>query len=645
MASYALLACAHSVTHWTVASSDAFFLLLDEVMARLCSLVFLSACLAGVSSVSITDIQGISYLSPLNGQTVNNVTGLVTAKASNGFYIQGERSEDVRASNGLFVFSSSALPLVNVGDFITLNGRVSEFRSATSPNNLFMTEIVSPTDVVVLSSNNTLTPLILGKDRSPPTRLLNALDVGPDGFLSAPNNSSLISTTNATLEPDKFGMDFWESLEGQLVTIPRPTATGFRNNFGEFWVYGDWKVTGKNSRGGLTINFGPGGIPDGNPEAVIIGSPLDRSSNPQPVLGVRLADITGVVAYQFGFFYVIPLTAPQIISRPDPTISPTSIKSSPRDKCSLTFGDYNVENMAPTSAHIPAIASHISNLLLTPDIMFVQEIQDNSGPTNDGTVSANLTLTALVNAIAAVSNVTYAFASVDPVDGQDGGQPGGNIRTAFLYRPEKLSLVPGAPAGGALDPTEVQGRFLKPKLSFNPGRIDPLNPAWEATRKPLVAHWQTKDGKDLFTINLHLSSKGGSSSTQGDARPPVNSPIAARSAQVTSVATFVKAILTKDPFANIIVGGDFNEFLQTRSVYRPLTKLLTSIDEVAGVPEVERYSYVFDQNAQQLDHALVSDAIKFRRAQFEHVHVNTWSPSLSARISDHDPSVGRIRLC
>jgi len=64
--------------------------------------------------------------------------------------------------------------------------------------------------------------------------------------------------------------------------------------------------------------------------------------------------------------------------------------------------------------------------------MFIQEIQDNSGPTDDGTVSANVTLATLIKAIASVSNVTYSWASIDPVDGQDGGQPGGNIRTAFL---------------------------------------------------------------------------------------------------------------------------------------------------------------------------------------------------------------------
>ncbi|KAF9554721.1 DNase I-like protein [Agrocybe pediades] len=617
-------------------------------MTKLYSLLFVTSYLSTiVSSVSVTDIQGPAYLSPLVGQTVQNLTGLVTAKSSTGFYILGEKSDDVRKSNGLFVFSSSTSVLnrVNVGDFISLGGRVSEFRSASSPNNLFMTELESPTNITVLSSNNTITPLVLGKDRSPPTQKFSALDTGADGFLSVPNNRSLISTTNATLQPDLYGMDFWESLEGQLVTIPKPIATAFQNNFGEFWVYGDWKTTGKNSRGGLSINFGPDGVPDGNPETVIIGSPLDKTKNPQTAVGVGFTDITGVVVYQFGFFYVLPLTAPQIISRPSPDIPAASFASKPNDFCTVTFGDYNVENMAPTSSHIPAVAAHISNLLRTPDIMFLQEIQDNSGPTDDGTVNANLTLSTLVAAIAKISNVTYSFASIDPVDGQDGGQPGGNIRTAFLYKPEKLKLVGGAPAGGSLDVTQVTGHLLDPKLSFNPGRIDPLNPAWNSTRKPLIAHWTTKFGQNLFTIDVHLSSKGGSSSTQGDARPPVNSPIDARTAQVTSVATFVKKLLLKNPFANIVVAGDFNEYIQTRSVYKPLTDLLTDIDEVAKIPVEERYSYVFDQNSQQLDHALVSPAIKLRGAKFEHIHVNNWSPSLSVRVSDHDPSVGRIRIC
>jgi predicted extracellular nuclease len=88
--------------------------------------------------------------------------------------------------------------------------------------------------------------------------------------------------------------------------------------------------------------------------------------------------------------------------------------------------------MAPNSTHIPVIANHIAKYLNTPDIMFIQEIQDDSGPTDDGVVSANLTLATLVNAIQKESGILYSFIDIAPVDNQDGGQPGGNIRQAYL---------------------------------------------------------------------------------------------------------------------------------------------------------------------------------------------------------------------
>ena len=71
---------------------------------------------------------------------------------------------------------------------------------------------------------------------------------------------------------------------------------------------------------------------------------------------------------------------------------------------------------------------------------------------------------------------------------------------------------------------------------FNPGRIEPTDAAWDASRKPLVAAWQTPSGKRFFTINLHLASKGGSSSSQGDARPPINGGVDQRISQVQLVA-------------------------------------------------------------------------------------------------------------
>jgi predicted extracellular nuclease len=107
----------------------------------------------------------------------------------------------------------------------------------------------------------------------------------------------------------------------------------------------------------------------------------------------------------------------------------------------------------------------------------------------------------------------------------------------------------------------------------------------------------------------------------------------------------VKTILDKDENASVVVGGDCNEFLQTRSVYAAFDGILTDADEVANIAPLERYTYVFDQNNQQLDHIFVSDAVAERTVAVEHIHVNNWSPLLSQRISDHDPSVAKFKIC
>ncbi|KAJ7288401.1 DNase I-like protein [Mycena rebaudengoi] len=620
-------------------------------------LFFAATFIAAVASTRIVDVTGPAQRTPLLNQTVN-LTGLVTAKGKSGFWIQDDAVNDTRISNGLSVFTTSTtiLQQVAVGDLVSLTGKVVEFKSAGNPDYLLLKEISSPKSIVVISSNNTVTPLVLGRDRSPPTQLFSALDVGKDGFLSTPNNQSRIDAVNATLQPDKYGLDFWASLQGQLVTIPKPVALDFPNRFGEFWVHGDWPVTGKNARGGLTLTFGPDGIPDGNPEAIIVGSPLDGTKNPAVSIGVELSDITGVVTYQFGFYYVVPTVAPVVISTPSSVVSPTTLTSSnsPGGFCSYTVGDYNIENFAPTpTSHVLDVANHIGKILRTPDIMFIQEVQDNSGPTDDGVVSANVTLSTLVAAIANISGVTYSFTVIDPVDKQDGGQPGGNIRQAYLYRPEKLSLVhtSSMKVGGSLDATTVLTSKIfgiipwKPYLSLNPGRVDPTNDAWLDSRKPLAAMWKTNLGHTLFTVNVHFSSKGGSTTSHGDARPPVNLPVDQRIKQVKTVATFVESILAKDRDANVIVAGDFNEYTQTRSVLGSLTSLLTEIDEVAKIPPVERYTYVFDNNCEALDHMFISPSIARRGADAEHLHVNNWAAKFDDRVSDHDPTVAKVRLC
>jgi len=171
------------------------------------------------------------------------------------FWLAGEKTDDQSISTGIMVFSPQSLSSVKVGDLVSLNAKVSEFQ-LRGFNDLHLTELISPTDLNVISSGNPVVPILLGRDRSPPTQYLSSLDSGPDGFSSVPGNQSLQETPGRQLQPASYGLDFWESLEGQVVTIPCPISLGFGDNFRYFWVRGSWNATGVNSRGGLSITFG-----------------------------------------------------------------------------------------------------------------------------------------------------------------------------------------------------------------------------------------------------------------------------------------------------------------------------------------------------------------------------------------------------
>lgn len=502
-----------------------------------------------------------------------------------------------------------------------------------------MTEITRPTNIVVVSTNNTVTPIVLGRGAQlPPTIQYSSLD-GGDVF-AVPNNQSQISAQNPELQRTKNGLDFWETLSGELVTIQQPRVVGRPNRFGDTWVVGPWRTTGTNQRGGLTISNR-----DANPEAILIGSPLDGTSNPTTTkLGDGLEEITGVVYQDFGFYRILPTTNIKVVSSQSPALPPPTEYESTGQCGGLTIGQYNVENLFSGSPNLGQIADHIANYLKSPDLLFVQEIQDDDGPTNSTTVDATVTLSALRDAINAVSSRTnYSFVDVDPVDDQDGGQPGGNIRVAYLYNPAVIQLRNPNP-GSSTDANEV---LPGPTLRYNPGRIDPLNPAWASSRKPLAAQWETLDGTNstFFTVNVHWTSKGGSSSLHGDARPPVNGGVDQRTAQANVTGSFIRQILRFDRNAAVIAGGDFNDF----SVVQPLKTFesvsgLKSLDDVVGIPAVEQYTYLFDMNSQELDHFYVSPRFTRQNSQYEHVHVNTWA-SFNDQASDHDPSIGKFDLC
>lgn len=358
-----------------------------------------SALFSVASALTISQINGHKYLSAYNGQHVTGVKGLVTAKGPSGFWIKSTTIDlDYRSSNSIYVFGSSTLKSVNVGDIITLDATVTEYRS--SPAYLYLTELTSAANITVLSSGNKVNPTVIGEKllKFPPTERFSSLDKG-DVF-RIPNNSSQISAKNPSLSPLLYGLDFWESLSGELVTVRKPLAISKASNYGDTWVHGSWRVSGKNGRGGLTAtDRGKLNVlkhvailmisSDANPEGILIGSPLDGSKNPNNVrIGDGLEEITGVVTQAFGFYRILPQTSLKIKKPVTPNLPPPTDLISKGDCSGVTIGSYNVENLSPKSAHLPNVASQIVQYLRTPDLLFIQEVQDDSGATdNNGKLS------------------------------------------------------------------------------------------------------------------------------------------------------------------------------------------------------------------------------------------------------------------
>lgn len=122
----------------------------------------------------------------------------------------------------------------------------------TNNLHLYLTEITNPTNVQVKSRGNTVTPYVIGEDTpNPPTEQFSSLDNGD--IFAVPNDVYRVTVEDPELEPTKYGMDFWQSLNGELVTVKAPVGVTRPNQFGDTWVLGTWPATGRNDHEGITM--------------------------------------------------------------------------------------------------------------------------------------------------------------------------------------------------------------------------------------------------------------------------------------------------------------------------------------------------------------------------------------------------------
>jgi predicted extracellular nuclease len=589
-----------------------------------------------VTAIAVHAVQGAAHTSPLLGQTVTIGQAVVTARKSNGFYIQALNPDaDDATSEGVFVFTSSA-PAAQIGDVVTVRGLVTEFRpgcSGCSPSdsaysNLTSTEIGGSPVITIQSHGQALPdPIVLGSGaghRAPPTQII--ADDAAGGNVES----------GGAFDPTSDGIDFYESLEGMRVRIDDAVAVSpsvaFSGGSIEIAVLAEGGAGAglRTPRGGIIVQAN-----DFNPERIILENSLTPAFPTVNVGDSFPGAVIGVIDYEFANFKLL-------VSQPLPAVASAGlapeitalVTAAPTQ---LTMASLNVENLDPTDppAKFARLATVVVQNLGAPDLVALEEVQDNNGAANDAVVDAATTLATFITAISSAGGPTYSYRQINPVDDQDGGEPGGNIRVAILFRTDRgLGFVDrGAATSTTANSVDVSAGT--PHLAFSPGRIDPTNTAFASSRKPLAAEL-TFAGRPLFVIANHFNSKGGDQPLFGRFQPPARSSETQRLKQANLVAGFVATILQADANAAVVVLGDLNDFS-----FSPQLAALRAVglsDLIETLPSNERYSYVYEGNSQDLDHILVSAALA-PRSTFDVVHVNA---EFADQSSDHDPGVVRF---
>lgn len=601
----------------------------------------LQVCAAGPScpTTKIDLIQGSGATSPLVGAVVG-AAGIVTARRSNGFFIQAAVPEDSdpATSEGVLVFTGGAPPAIAaVGNLVCVVGTVTEFKPASDPNSPPVTELTGPSVAVVSTGQPLPAPVVLGPGDTDPTGPIDFLE-RYEGMRVQANGLTVIAPTLGSVNEANATATSNGVFYAVLGTIERP----FREPGIDAWDYA--------SAGA------PPGTPrfDTNPERLRVDSDAQSGAPALNVAtGAIISSLTGPLDYAFRTYTILPDPAPP------PTISDSRAATPVPDAtdAEITVASVNLQRLfdavddpstgdpvltpAAFTNRLAKISLAFRGALRLPDIVGVQEAEN---------------LAALQSLATRINNDVVAAGQPNPnyqaylVEGNDIG----GIDVGFLVRSTRVTV----------DSVTQEGKtatYLDPNTGL---------PATLNDRPPLVLRaTATRPGSlqslKIVAIVNHLRSLDGIDD-------PADGPRvrAKRRAQAEFLANLIQSIQAADLSANIISVGDYNAF-QFNDGYvdaigtvigiptPPNQVVLASpdlvnpdlTDLIGYVSQAERYSYLFDGNAQVLDHILVNPNLlsRFGRMAFARVdadfpEVMRNDPNRPERFSDHDAPVAYFTL-
>jgi predicted extracellular nuclease len=531
--------------------------------------------------LEIWDIQGATGESVYAGFNVVTANNIVTAVGPEGFFIQtpDARADGSSDTSNGIYVFTGETPIVAVGDDVDVSGRVDEFFG--------FTELTGSPVVTVNSSGNALpAPVVFGAN--------------------IPSSDPL--SPSCAIE--------YECYEGMLVRIDNGTATGGNLSFSSDPI-AEVPVTAVNTRTyrepGLLFPGVGGSIPtwDGNPEVFELDP--DKLGLPNLAIpGGSGFSATGVLAYEFGDYELWPTSLSV-----DGAAMPRSVRD--RNDGEMMVGSLNLFRFATDgeySTRLAKLSLYIRTVLMSPDVLAVQEA-DSLDALQD-----------LASQIAADDeHVSYTPYLLE-------GNDFGGIDVGFLVRSSvDVDAVTQLGADEIFDydqsllhdrpPLLLEGRYTGNGAPF-PVAV-------------MVIHNRSLNSIETERVQLKRLAQAESiaAMAQGFQTANLLTPLL--------VVGDYNAYEFTDGYADVVghIMGDFNAAESLQSGQDLVDPNLNNL--IDSLPAEERYSYVFEGNAQALDHALASQSadlwlrgMQYGRGNADAAENLITDPSTALASSDHD---------
>ncbi|NLN10702.1 MAG: DUF11 domain-containing protein [Acidobacteria bacterium] len=607
----------------------------------------------------IHDVQGAGAVSPFAGQAVQ-VEGVVTGVKANGFFLQEEESDydaDPATSEGIYVFTSVAPPpSVAVGNVVRVVGVVSEYVPTADPLQPPLTEIVSPGITLVATGQPLPAPVVLTPTMPDPAGAFDQLERYEGMRVAVPSLTVVAPTRGSISEPNATATSNG-IFSGVVSGVSRP----FREPGIQQPDHGLWPA--------------PPSVPvwDTNPETLTVDSDALGGTRLDVGTGTVITGLVGPLDYGFRRYTLLP----------DPGLAlgvsggPTPAAVTAPGPGEITVATYNVQRFFDTvndpgtsdpvltpaafDLRLAKLSDGVRNYLHFPDVLGLQEVEN---------------LTTLEAIAARISADALGAGQPDPLYAahlSEGNDIGG-IDVGFLVR--TAEVVPGTPRVTGITVTQVgladpDALWDDPGDGFD-GVLVPFN-----DRPPLVltatVHAANGAAFPLTVIVNHLRSFNG----VGDPTPLTPPGVGTandrasgkRLRQAQYLANLIQARQLADPAERIIVLGDMNAYEFNDGFVDSLGTIAGTpapddqtlvpgdggdlvdpdlVNLLTTLPAAERYSYVYDGQAQTLDHVLVNAAVVADTGarRLEHARINADWPEVirgaapdAIRLSDHDPVV------